>query len=124
MPDQPLVVQGHRLEPAEPLRAGTDAGSRSTTGLWNRIIATCVWATIRFSSLRGSRITALRSPGGPLPRQVVSDLLASLLRRSVADPEVQPVALVELRGLGVGRPDAVQASRSSRGDRAWTSSPG
>ena len=34
----------------------------STTLLWNRIIARWVWATMRFSSLRGSGISAVRSP--------------------------------------------------------------
>ena len=32
----------------------------STTRLWNRIIAVCVWATARFSSLRGSGMIAFR----------------------------------------------------------------
>ena len=40
--------------------AGTEAGSVSTTRLWKRTIARCVWATARFSSLRGSGMIALR----------------------------------------------------------------
>ena len=32
----------------------------STTRLWKRIIAGCVWATARFSSLRGSGMIAFR----------------------------------------------------------------
>ena len=39
---------------------GTEAGSVSSTRLWKRIIAQWVWATARFSSLRGSGMIALR----------------------------------------------------------------
>ena len=44
----------------EPLAGGTEAGSVSTTRLWKRMKAQCVCATARFSSLRGSGISAVR----------------------------------------------------------------
>ena len=46
---------------------GTEPGSVSTTRLWKRIIARCVCATARFSSLRGSGMTALRFWATVLP---------------------------------------------------------
>ena len=51
--------------------AGTDGApeTRWITRLWKRIIAVCVCATIRFSSLRGSGMSAVRLVAllGPLP---------------------------------------------------------
>ena len=94
-------------------RAPRRAACRRTR-LWKWIIARWVWATIRFSSLRGSGISALRLAAllGPVPdaRQVVPGLGARRAATAIVVPglEVQPVGRVELRRPGVARPVAVQ----------------
>ena len=79
----------------------------STTRLWNLMNARCVWATARFSSLRGSGMSALRGfAPEPIPRKVESGCRRA---RPPALPILrwQPVA-VELRRPGIERPRAVE----------------
>ena len=111
--NHPLVVLRHDLARLlEPLCRGR--GRREAcrrTRLWKRIIARCVWATARFSSLRGSGMTALRFFAAVLP--TAGQVEAGLRRAGRASASVVPIfrwrsSLVELRRLRVARAGSVE----------------
>ena len=107
--DHPLVVLGDDLPRlVEALRRGTDAGSVSTTRLWNRIIARWTCATARFSSFRGSGISASRRARRALPFRPAGGRTPAP-GRPVGTPHLQVQAVaVELGRARILRPGSVE----------------
>ncbi len=113
VPDQPLVVQRHRLAcPPELLPGRHRRGQpvddpvvepdHGEVGLGDDQV-------LVVARVGDQRRPLLHDATGADPRQVVADLLAvGAGPDGVAGLQVQPVVLVELRGSRVGRPGAVQ----------------
>ncbi len=115
VPDQPLVVQGHRLARPPELLAGRHRRGQlvddPVVEADHREVGLGDDQVLVVARVRDQRGALLHGATGADPRQVVADLLPVRAGPDgVAGLQVQAVVLVELRGRLVGRPGGVQAS--------------